>query len=199
MADRPTRGVTVVSVTALHRAVLMSLGFICAALLLGGPFGVIPAEAALLAEARHWRDDGAVRPGSFGRVWRGAVEAWRSALPGGAVLLAVGLAFWIASRQAASLPMALAIAAGLWLLLLAQHTALLLSFNRPAWLGWSAFLMTAWLSLAGILLWLLVAATLLLPLLPLTLALGPAVVALALVAVERPAASLLEPSRRGGI
>jgi hypothetical protein len=199
MSNSSPRGVTVLAVTALHHAVLMSIAFVCTSVALGGPLGVLPAEAALLAEARRWRDDGAPQPGSFARIWTGSTKTWWQALPGAGLLVAAGAAFWLASAESAAGFIALAVVMGLWLLLMAQHGALLLSLGRPAWIGWPAFLLSAWLALAGILLWLVLAVSLLLPLLPLTLGLGPALVAWALVRLEIPVTRLITPRGSGGI
>lgn len=55
MPENPPRGLTVTASPALRQAVLKSVAFLCATLVQGGPLGLRPAEAALLAEARRWR------------------------------------------------------------------------------------------------------------------------------------------------
>jgi len=199
MPENPPRGLTVTALTALHQAVLMSVAFLCAALVLGGPLGLLPAQAALLAETRRWRADGVPRPGSFARLWTAATKAWWRALPGAGLLIAGAIALWLAAVQAEPALAGLAVVVGLWLLLMAQHAALLLSLGRPVWIGGHAFLLSAWLAVIGLVLWLLLALSLLLPLLPLTLGLGPVLIAWVLVQLEAPVTRLIPPQESGGI
>ena len=199
MPDTPPRGLTVTALTALHQAVLMSVAFFCTTLVLGGPLGLLPAQAALLAEVRRWRLDRVPRPGSFVRLWTAATKAWWRALPGTALLISGLIALGLAVVQAEPALAALAVVAGLWLLLMAQHAALLLSLGRPAWIGGHVFLLSAWLAVIGLVLWFALALSLLLPLLPLTLGLGPALVAGLLVRLEAPVTRLIPPQESGGI
>ena len=63
-------------VLPVHYLAMAGLGFWSACLFLGGPFGFVPAQAALLREARGWGAARGFRPGVFGRIWHGAAAHW---------------------------------------------------------------------------------------------------------------------------
>ena len=56
---------TVQIIATVHQAAMLSLAFLAAILVFGGPFGLVPAEAALLAEIRTWRATGVPLPASW--------------------------------------------------------------------------------------------------------------------------------------
>jgi hypothetical protein len=181
------------TITSLHQAALLGLAFFGATILYGGPFGVLPAEAALLAEIRAWRATGVPLPGAFARLFRRARTYWRAALPGGELL--VGASALLEIGHASPMPgPALTVAGALWLLIAAQHRAALLSLGLSGWRGWRIFVLCAWRDLLAVLLWggLLLLSPL--PVLPLALLFGPTVIGFLLIGLEGPLPRGLAPA-----
>jgi hypothetical protein len=161
------------AIVAIHHAAMVSLGFLAAALMLGGPLGFCPAWAALLEESRA---PGLPRPGAFWRITKRSGRLWRSSLPGSAVF-AAGCGLVVLSIAVLQEPVSpLVLPAVVWMTMCGLHVGFLVSLGhvpiRPKPFLFT-LLLSSWLHLivvAGLVLLGVFSST---PALPLIIAFGP--------------------------
>ena len=193
MSSSHSQSLIVVAALAIHRVFIASLAFCLAIVLLGGPFGLVPALAAAMAEMMDSLDGGRSAYGVAARFIRRVTAFWRRSWPAGLIVLGViglGLAHVLMHKVLVS---ALFVVLGLWGLIVAHHAALRLALGLPAWphslkhLGLE-MLLFGWWHLAAIACW----GVMLIWVLPLAtmpvLLLGPGILCFALVVLVRPAA-----------
>lgn len=141
-------------IVRVHHCVMCSLGFWTAFVLFGGPFGLAPAQAALLEEIVPQNGTGALRPAAYLRIVRRGAELWRRNLFAGIMLSATGTALGAAILFGQLIAIIVAGAVLVWALIYVGHQALRQALGLAPHIGSIAeLLMGALPQLAGLAVW----------------------------------------------